>query len=208
VLLPDRLDAIAGRREILCCKHVRTPLARGDVWYHSWQAGGGFDDPLLREPAKVAEDLARRAVSPTAAREIYGVVLNAAGEVDASGTAGLRRVIREGRIARLAAPSGGGGFVMTGHGVHRYGALRADFAHGEIACEHCGHAVGAPGEDLLPKLGEFATPLSAAGAVRGEDYDEKRFDLRHLCCPRCGGLFDVQVAQSGASRPYASFDFG
>ena len=52
--LPDSLDAVDGHREILCCKHVRTPLARGDVWYHSWQAGGGYGDPLLREPECVS----------------------------------------------------------------------------------------------------------------------------------------------------------
>ena len=206
--LPDSLEAITGRREILCCKHVRTPLARGDVWYHSWQAGGGFGDPLLREPARVAEDVARRAVSPDAARDIYGVYLDSSGAVDARATEALRRAIRKGRLARLAAPSEGGGLTMTGHGEHRYGMLHADFAREAIACQHCGHVVGPPDQDLLPKLGEFSTALSIAGAVRGEDYDEKRFELRHLCCPHCGTLFDVQVAHSGAPRPYAAFDFG
>ena len=80
--LPDRLDAIGGTREILCCKHVRTPMARGDVWYHSWQAGGGYGDPLLREPAQVADDVVRRAVSPGAAQDIYGVVVGRDGRAD------------------------------------------------------------------------------------------------------------------------------
>jgi N-methylhydantoinase B len=207
--LPDSLDAIAGRREILCCKHVRTPLSRGDVWYHSWQAGGGFGDPLLREPQRVAEDVARRAVSTNAARDIYGVTLTKAGDVDQQGTAALRRAIRKGRLNRLAPPpQASGSFVMRGHGEHRYGGIRVDFARGEIACEHCGEALGAPDADLLPKLGEFTTPLREAGAVRGEDYDENRFALRHLCCPRCGNLFDVQVALAGVSRPHVAFDFG
>jgi len=205
--LPDSLDAIAGRREILCCKHVRTPLARGDVWYHSWQAGGGYGDPLLREPERVAEDVARRAVSHRAATDIYGVVLSADGSADNDGTAALRDAIRKARIAQLERPHDGGAFVMRGRGEHRYAGVRADFGHRRITCEHCGRAIGAPDEDLLPKLGEFTAPLAAAGPVRGEDYDEGRFGLRHLCCPHCGGLFDVQVALDGVARPHIAFEF-
>jgi N-methylhydantoinase B len=205
--LPDSLDAISGRREILCCKHVRTPLARGDVWYHSWQAGGGYGDPLLREPARVAEDVARRAVSRNAATHIYGVALSADGVVDNDGTAALRTAIRKARISRLERPHDGGAFVMRGRGEHRYAGTRADLSGGRITCEHCGKVIGAPDEDLLPKLGEFTAPLDAAGPVRGEDYDEGRFGLRHLCCPHCGGLFDVQVAVDGVARPHIAFEF-
>jgi hypothetical protein len=31
--------------------------------------------------------------------------------------------------------------------------------------------------------------------------------LRHLCCPHCGGLFDVQVALDGVARPHIAFEF-
>ena len=74
-----------GRREILECKHERSPILAGEVWYHSWQAGAGYGDPLEREPARVATDVARGAVSAVAARSIYGVVLRA------DGTRGPRR---------------------------------------------------------------------------------------------------------------------
>jgi N-methylhydantoinase B len=206
--LPDSLDGIQGRREILCCKHARTPLARGDVWYHSWQAGGGYGDPLLREPERVAEDVARRAVSLHAAREIYGVVLMAGGGADVGGTTSLRQEIRNARIAQLTSPAEGGSLVLSGRGKHRYGdVLRASLDRGEIACGHCGTIVGAPGENLMPALGEFSGPLDVAGPVRGEDYDEGRFKLRHLCCKQCGGLVDVQVALDGASRPHLVFEF-
>jgi N-methylhydantoinase B len=206
--LPDSLGAVEGRREILCCKHVRTPLARGDVWYHSWQAGGGYGDPLLRDPERVAEDVARRAVSSRAAREIYGVELTAGGALDSDATASRRSEIRRGRIGSATTPADGGAILLRGRGRHRYGdVLRADFERGEIACGHCGEVLGAPGEDLLRKLGAVSSPLAAAGPVRGEDYDEGRFTLRQLCCRQCGGLIDVQVALDGAARPYLAFEF-
>jgi N-methylhydantoinase B len=206
--LPDSLDGIAGTREILCCKHVRTPLARGDVWYHSWQAGGGYGDPLTREPARVAEDVARHAVSPSAARDIYGVALDGAGRPDEHATTALRARLRAERLARSTRPRDGGTLTIAGRGRHRYGdALAADLDHGSIACGQCGEAIGAPGDDLMPGLRELVSPVTAAGPVRGEDYDEGRFALRQLCCPHCGALVDVQVAQDGVAPPRLAFTF-
>jgi N-methylhydantoinase B len=200
-LLPERLDDINGRREILSCKHVRTPMAPGDVWYHSWQAGGGYGDPLTREAQTVAEDVARRVVSPEAARDIYGVILNK-GNVSVEATASRRAELRRHRLANAAAPQGDAELVFTGRGKHRYGeAFELDFENNEIRCGHCGHVHGAPGEDLSARLKEYATPLRAAGPVRGEDYEQGRFKLRHLCCSHCGGLVDVQVSLDGAPRP-------
>ena len=201
-LLPDSLESIQGRREILCCKHVRTPMAAGDVWYHSWQAGGGYGDPLTRDPEAVAADVARRAVSAAAARDIYGVVLRHDGVADSEATVKQRSGLRRSRLEAAQAPSGDGELAFTGRGRHRYGeAFELDFERGEIRCASCGHAHGKPGENLLPRLKELNTPLRAAGAVRGEDYEERRFKLRQLCCAGCGTLVDVQVALDGAPRP-------
>ncbi|HZP88320.1 MAG TPA: hydantoinase B/oxoprolinase family protein [Burkholderiales bacterium] len=206
--LPDTLDTIAGRREILCCKHVRTPFARGDVWYHSWQAGGGYGDPLLREAERVAEDVARGAVSRRAAREIYGVALHGDGSVDAHTTLSCRDEVRRQRIARSVPADDGGALILRGHGEHRYGdVLRADLDRGQVACGHCGARIGAAGANLLTHLGAFSSPVEAAGPVRGEDYDQGRFTLRQICCTHCGGLIDVQVALAGAPRPHIEFDF-
>ena len=59
----------------------------------------------------------------------------------------------------------------------------------------------------MPSLRELKTPLSAAGAVRGEAYDRGRFSLRQLCCRHCGGLLDVQVALDGALRSFCSVEW-
>jgi N-methylhydantoinase B len=53
--------------------------------------GGGFHDPFTRDPAAVLEDVLDEIVSPEAARELYGVVLNmATGTIDHEATNGLR----------------------------------------------------------------------------------------------------------------------
>jgi N-methylhydantoinase B len=201
-LLPDALEGIEGRREILCCKHVRTPMAAGDVWYHSWQAGGGYGDPLTREARTVAEDVARRVISAAAARDIYGVVLGKDGALQADQTAVRRASLRRQRLSNATDARAGGELVFSGRGKHRYGeAFDIDLDKGEIRCGHCNHLHGAPGQNLVSRLKQFSLPLRAAGAVRGEDYEQGRFKLRHLCCVQCGGLVDVQVALEGAPAP-------
>nr|HMN84073.1 hydantoinase B/oxoprolinase family protein [Burkholderiaceae bacterium] len=105
--LPAALEDIAGKFTILPPKHVRSPIAPGDVWYHSWQAGGGYGDPLLRDPDRVAGDVARRIVSPQAAAGIYGVVLDGDGRCDRAATTQSRERLRRARLAAATAPATG-----------------------------------------------------------------------------------------------------
>lgn len=207
-VLPDQLDSVDGRREILLSKHVRSPMRLGDVWYHSWQAGGGYGDPLLRDPERVATDLARGVVSAAAANDIYGVVVARDGKADPAATAARRKAIAAGRLAGGAQPGTDGEIRFSGHGKHRYAdTFVVDFDRDEILCGQCGHRHCAAGEDLLPHLKEVSAPLRAAGPVRGEDYDRERFALRQLCCSACGTLVDVQVAYRDAPRPLMRFAF-
>jgi N-methylhydantoinase B len=139
-------------------------------------------------------------ISAEAARGIDGVALREDGALDAAATDARRAALRKERVT--GAVAGKGELVFTGRGKHRYGdAFHMDFERGEIRCGHCSHVLGAPGQNLAASLKEFDAPLWAAGAVRGEDYDEGRFKLRHLCCGHCGALVDVQVALDGAPRP-------
>lgn len=208
--LPAALEDVPGAMEILSCKHERTPMAGGDVWYHSWQAGGGYGDPLRREPARVADDVGRGVVSPQAARLIYGVASRADGIVDPGETEALRSELRMARIAQSRPPCAGDAvWRFSGRGTARFGAtLDLDLDHGAIRCVYCRGVLGRPGEDLLPALREWEAPLTAAGPVRGEDYDRGRFRLRHVLCPNCGSALDVHLAFDGAPWPSTDVSIG
>ena len=65
-------------------------IGEGDVYEHRTAGGGGFGDPLERDPALVAADVLNEKVSVAAARERYGVVLTADGEIDQAATAARR----------------------------------------------------------------------------------------------------------------------
>lgn len=204
--LPASLDEIEGRFELLAPKHPRSPMKRGDVWYHSWQAGGGYGDPLKRDGDRVAEDVTRRVISPEAAADIYGVSLTDTG-CDHAATVSRRDDLRAARLVSAVAPDPGDARIsFKGSGRRTLDALVVDFDADTVACSDCGHVYCSPKENLLSHLRELYTPVEAAGPVRGEDYDVGRFRLRQLCCSACGTLVDVQVAYQGAPRPFFRID--
>ncbi|WP_326542743.1 hydantoinase B/oxoprolinase family protein [Pseudorhodoferax sp.] len=100
--IPGALEEVGGTPEVLQ-QHLQTQLNDGDVYYTHWQGGGGYGDPLLRNPILVARDVATRKVSPAAARATYGVVLAADGTVDESATAAQRQALRTQRAAPMTA---------------------------------------------------------------------------------------------------------
>jgi N-methylhydantoinase B len=83
------------------------PVGRGDVFTRPSAGGGGFGDPLDRDPDTVKEDVADGYVSIERARRDYGVVVRevdadlAEYEVDVAETERERAVIRGERHARL-----------------------------------------------------------------------------------------------------------
>jgi N-methylhydantoinase B len=56
--------------------------------------GGGWGDPLERDPAAVRADVVEQFISPQAAREHYGVVLRGDGSVDHAATEQARNALR------------------------------------------------------------------------------------------------------------------
>ncbi len=77
-------------------KDANLPLRKGTRFRQATPGGGGFGNPLERDPAAVAEDVHNAYVSPQNAREVYGVVLKGAPKdgtlkVDERATEALRR---------------------------------------------------------------------------------------------------------------------
>ncbi|QDZ01304.1 hydantoinase B/oxoprolinase family protein [Nitratireductor mangrovi] len=78
------------------------PLMGEDALYVRWNGGGGYGDPLDREPERVLADVAESLVSVEAARTAYGVVLSDDNEVDLAATTALRGKMKADRIAKEA----------------------------------------------------------------------------------------------------------
>ena len=65
-------------------------LAPGDRLIFQTPGGGGYGAPLTRNADAVAADVRRGLVSPAAARDLYGVVVDATGTVDRTATTARR----------------------------------------------------------------------------------------------------------------------
>ena len=73
-------------------------IQKGDVFRHELAGGGGWGDPLERDPADVLRDVRNELVSITSAKNDYGVIIdNELIKVDSNKTNALRKTMREKR---------------------------------------------------------------------------------------------------------------
>jgi N-methylhydantoinase B len=80
--------AASGVRSVL--KESRIPLQAGDLVHLHTGAGGGYGNPAERATEDVLRDVQRGYVSRQQAKEIYRVVIDADGRMDAKATSALR----------------------------------------------------------------------------------------------------------------------
>ncbi len=126
------------------------PLAAGDVVVMQSAGGGGFGDPLARDPKRVRQDVLAGYVSRERARDGYGVVLTAAGAVDEAAT-WARRAELAAAVRRFPVVADERDPYEGVRGRHRVLRLGPRFA-GEL-----GLAAG----DLIELWGRHPAPLRA-----------------------------------------------
>jgi N-methylhydantoinase B len=90
------LERADGTVEVLPSKCDRVQVHKGDLLHYVTWGGGGWGDPLERDPELVALEVERGLVTREGARR-YGVVLDEEGRVDQPATEALRAEIRAGR---------------------------------------------------------------------------------------------------------------
>jgi N-methylhydantoinase B len=84
------LRRAAGERIALPSKVPHMPVCSGDVFVCVGPSGGGYGDPLERDPEAVRQDVIDGIVSREAAARDYGVVISPSGTVDWQATDALR----------------------------------------------------------------------------------------------------------------------
>jgi N-methylhydantoinase B len=139
------LSELDGDHQVLPGVAPAARIAHGDVFECTVQNGGGYGDPLLRDPARVAADVESGAVSTDAAARLYGVALWEGVGVDEDGTRALRAEIREARRARMTAPAGTPAAPAGGEPAGTWGPSLTTRTgpQGPIAsCRHCGETLG------------------------------------------------------------------
>lgn len=199
--VPQRLEDLAGELETYGAYAI-TSLRRGDVYRAVSMGGGGYGDPLDRDPQLVARDVERLLVTREWAERTWGVVLTDDGEVDADATAASREQLREARrtAASEAAPDGGRGlWTPDDQGVRLAEAIFYDVSAQPPAYRcRCGQSLGPADRPYKELAAQARYPVQHIGPeVNPARIGGSRFELREFYCPGCFTLLEVEIARPG-----------
>ncbi|MGH2985151.1 MAG: hydantoinase B/oxoprolinase family protein [Solirubrobacterales bacterium] len=197
--VPQSLTELAGELEVHGAYSV-TSMRPGDVYRAVSMGGGGYGDPLDREPERVAFDVERELVTREWAERTWGVVLTEAGEVDRDLTEARRSELRERR--RQAAGAGaadgeGRPWEPNGDAVRMTEALFCDLASDPpmLRCR-CGRIVGPADAPYKERAAQARFPIQEIGPeVNPHGIGGGRFELREFYCPGCFTLLEVEIAR-------------
>jgi N-methylhydantoinase B len=199
--LPTELHDIHGRLEKFGA-YAATSMSDHDVYRTLSMGGGGYGDPIERDPAAVLDDVERMLVSVEWAQRVYGVTIRD-GAVDHSATGARRDAIREERRAAAAPPViadagyDAGAWDGERDGVRLGEALFYDLSGDEpVYRTRCGYVLG-PATHAWQELVPVARfPVQRIGPeVNPHHLNEGRFELRELYCPGTFTLLGIEIAR-------------
>jgi N-methylhydantoinase B len=181
------VDQLSGKPETLQLRQQDFSQNPSDVYAVLWSAAGGFGDPLERDPAKVAADVANGDVSEKAALELYGVLLG-----DPRATERRRAELRVRRIqghAKKAEKLASKVRFLATENV----AVHDNMHYG---CAKCGVDLGPLSRNYKDYCVRNDLPIEASNPIVG---DPHRFidplpQFRQFCCPGCGLAVENEIA--------------
>ncbi|MFG1926027.1 hydantoinase B/oxoprolinase family protein [Cryptosporangium sp. NPDC048952] len=182
--IPQSVEDFGGDAEIAPC-YAQSYLAPGEVLYMNWQGGGGYGDPLRRDPEAVAADVREFKVTAGAAADVYGVVL-VDEAVDAAATAERRRELTAARGTRsgTSQPREGTVDLTTARRVDDNLVVSGSL----VGCAHCGQLLADTTTDAQLALLRYDGPVTEAGpqiVSDPTDYVDDEVVFRQLSCPGC-----------------------
>ncbi len=195
--IPASLDELPGNAEITQC-FAESMLSPGDVIYLNCQGGGGYGDPLLRDPEAVARDYQDDLITMTAVENIYGVVLSNDGSANPDATAKRREELHEKRRreATPVKPLDGKADTSAGRPIDDNMTLVAGGdGQSRVACRHCGQVLSDAEKTLHLARIEGATSL-AGPSVRTapEFFLDTPVVFNQLLCPGCMTAVHTSIA--------------
>ncbi|WP_158290088.1 hydantoinase B/oxoprolinase family protein [Ramlibacter sp. WS9] len=197
-IFPDRLDDVLGDDTVFTAKPPEFPFHSDDVYECNPTAGGGWGDPLRRDPSLVTLDVVNGVFSEAVAKTIFGVVV-ANGRLDERATAERRRFIRESRL-QWSAPRA---LPMKRQFDKKEGvkAIVGDVARLQrgvdgafFVCESCDTAVAPADENWKDYARQHVAQPSDLGPRVKIHHD---LEVVEHACPHCAQLLDVEVRRKG-----------
>jgi N-methylhydantoinase B len=193
--LPRDISELEGRMEYLCPKTQVYQHDR-DVYQCLWQGGGGYGDPLDREPEQVREDVLSGYVSARMAAEIYGVVIRREdGTLAPAETQTQREAIRRQRLNGRPLSGTSGRSEHIGGRQVRIDEHLSVTESGRVACTTCGHDLGPPQENYKLQLARRDRALTEICPLNRDPktYIDEEVVFREYACPGCATLIETEI---------------
>jgi N-methylhydantoinase B len=190
--VPQDLAALSGDWDIQ--KVIAwSYLDHDDVYQVRTQSGGGYGDPIDREPERVFEDVRNGVVSAGSAKAMYGVVIDQAKDaLDAAATARTRDQIRKRRRERAkpvdATVNGRQAEVAEGKALNEFMHLTP----GGVQCR-CGWVLGDASRNFKDGTLVEEGWVKEAGPYVNQFDVAQRFVFRQFYCPGCLRRLETEV---------------
>ncbi|TDJ63734.1 MAG: hypothetical protein E2O35_09980 [Proteobacteria bacterium] len=195
--MPNDTAEVSGDPVTLQLREENFEQRASDVYAVRWTGGGGFGDPMDREPADIERDLEDYSITAAAALDLYGAVITAEGTVDVAATAELRATIRAARVCQSDQPSRLRDGTLVFEAGSCLNVLQDD--QGQYwACAKCSAELGPTTDNYKDGCLREDHPVSAANPLIGapERFIDDDVAFRQFFCPGCGCLIDNEIAVS------------
>ncbi|MFM7255388.1 MAG: hydantoinase B/oxoprolinase family protein [Betaproteobacteria bacterium] len=204
--MPGDISEVGGREEVLALRQQNFQQGRTDVYSVIWTGGGGFGDPLERDPESVRFDVVEQmAVSVDSALDIYGVVI-LGDQVNEEVTESLRTTLRSRRKSHprqssLPLRTLGGKPIreITANLSVRSDPQAKGKARKRWCCAGCANDLGPATENYKLACAMLESPVTASNPHVGDPsrYIDSKPVFRQFFCPSCGLLIENEIALSG-----------
>jgi N-methylhydantoinase B len=198
-VIPRSTDEIEGTVQGVANKGEALPVGDRDVLEWNWGGSAGYGDPLTRDPARVAADVASGQTSEPVARDQHGVVLGEGGAVDEQATAARRSELRDARLRAAGVDRAAtepaldlpeGAFVIGDD-------VWVDRDAGAYRCAHCGERIGDLAGHHKQELVVHQHELADIGPrfTDPAHFVDDPMVWREFFCPGCATRLATEVAR-------------
>lgn len=204
---PAELRELNGKASLLPAKAMHVPFGENDVIEHISFGGGGYGDPLEREPQAVAEDARAGTVTAHSVSDVYGVVLDESGNAHEAQTAALRKRMLSERLQAAIAPAAADGVHTAGPLItavdiaERLAIATAEDGKHFIVCRGCGCALCDAERNYKEYSARIDTMLSDIEPdvfVTDAAFEiDETVVYRMYICPSCGTAFENELTLDG-----------
>ncbi|MEM3550400.1 MAG: hydantoinase B/oxoprolinase family protein [Candidatus Bathyarchaeia archaeon] len=203
---PENIEELCG--ELVLCDPVVNPpmiLSPNDIFEFYTSGGGGYGDPLERDPYLVLKDVEDKKITLEIAEKIYGVYIDKTKkELNLEKTEILRENIRKTRIQNSKRKIKNKMMPFLGKKpvevltLSEYlSIVRTDNDELFYQCNKCGYLLCAAKESPKDYMGVIEIPPEECGTIQvPRQHLWEPVIIREFICPQCGTLFTAEVTLS------------